>query len=219
MITIQIDFFTVKFYLYLSGYPECDNLLSVRIIAGSSKGKTLFSPPETTRPTSDRAREGLFSSLESEFGSIADLNFLDLFSGSGAVGVEALSRGAAQVISVEGHGPTSSVAEKNFGLVNNPQGKFAVINSTAERYVGANHNIEFDIIFMDPPYDLTNSAIESLIADIELHGLLKERGLIAIERESKKTPFTWPAPFVQEKIRSYGQGSIFYGGRPASVLP
>jgi len=191
----------------------------MRIIAGSSKGKTLFSPPDTTRPTSDRAREGLFSSLESEFGSIADLNFLDLFAGSGAVGVEALSRGAAHVYSIEQHDATARVASKNFELVNNSEGKFAVINSSALRFVSAPHQITFDIIFMDPPYDLANADIEELIQQIHTHGLLSDRGLIAIERASKKTPFQWPEPFIQEKIRSYGQGSIFYGGRPASVLP
>ena len=64
----------------------------MRIIGGSAKGKNLFSPSDKTRPTSDRAREGLFSSLESEFGSMHELSFLDLFAGSGAVGVEALDR-------------------------------------------------------------------------------------------------------------------------------
>lgn len=191
----------------------------MRIIAGSSKGKTLFSPPETTRPTSDRAREGLFSSLESEFGSINNLNVLDLFAGSGAVGVEALSRGAANVFAVEQHEPTSRIAQKNFELVKNASGKFTVINSPALRFVSAPRQITFDIIFMDPPYEVSNSDIEELVTAIELNGLLAERGLIAIERASKNSPFAWPAPFIQEKIRSYGQGSIFYGGRPASVLP
>ncbi len=191
----------------------------MRIIAGSSKGKTLLSPPETTRPTSDRAREGLFSSLESEFGSMQDLNILDLFSGSGAVGVEALSRGAANVFSVEQHEATARVAQQNFELVTTAAGKFTVINSPAMRFVSAPHQITFDIIFMDPPYELSNQEIEELIEKIEENGLLAERGLIAIERASKQSPFQWPAPFIQEKIRSYGQGSIFYGGRPASVLP
>ena len=101
----------------------------MRIIAGSSKGKTLFSPPLTTRPTSDRAREGLFSSLDSAFGGMEGLAFLDLFAGSGAVGVEALSRGGREVIAVEQHAPTSAVAIKNFELVNNPAGKFTVVTA------------------------------------------------------------------------------------------
>ncbi len=191
----------------------------MRIIAGSSKGKTLFSPTGKTRPTSDRAREGLFSSLDSEFGSMSELNFLDLFSGSGAVGVEALSRGAANVYSVEDHSPTAGIAAKNFELVSNPSGKFTVITSTAERFVANPHQISFDIIFMDPPYDLANSEIENILTEINSNNLLKRNGIIAIERETKKAQFAWPEPFIEEKVRSYGQGSIFYGGYSASVLP
>ncbi len=191
----------------------------MRIIAGSSKGKTLFSPTEKTRPTSDRAREGLFSSLESEFGSMNELNFLDLYSGSGAVGVEALSRGAANVFSVEDHEPTARIATQNFELVKNPAGKFSVISTTAERFVAAPHQISFDIIFMDPPYEVSNLVIEQLLTDIYENNLLKRNGIVAIERETKMKPFNWPSPFIQEKIRSYGQGSIFYGGYSASVLP
>ena len=191
----------------------------MRIIAGSSKGKTLFSPTGKTRPTSDRAREGLFSSLDSEFGSMSELNFLDLFSGSGAVGVEALSRGAANVYSVEDHSPTAGIAAKNFELVSNPSGEFTVITSTAERFVATPHQISFDIIFMDPPYDLANSEIEKILTEINSNNLLKRNGIIAIERETKKAQFAWPEPFIEEKVRSYGQGSIFYGGYSASVLP
>ena len=191
----------------------------MRIIAGSSKGKTLFSPTGKTRPTSDRAREGLFSSLESEFGSMHDLNFLDLYSGSGAVGVEALSRGATNVYAIEDHAPTAVIATKNFELVNNVSGKFQVISTTAERFVSAAHQLAFDIIFMDPPYEVSNDVIEKLLLDIHSNNLLKRNGIIAIERETKKTPFPWPEPFIAEKVRSYGQGSIFYGGYSASVLP
>ena len=148
-----------------------------------------------------------------------ELNFLDLYSGSGAVGVEPLSRGATNVYSVEDHSPTAGVATKNFELVNNTSGKFQVISTTAERFVGSAHQVSFDIIFMDPPYDVTNDVIEKLLVDIHSNNLLKRNGIVAIERETKKTPFTWPQPFIAEKVRSYGQGSIFYGGYSASVLP
>ena len=191
----------------------------MRIIAGSSKGKTLFSPPLTTRPTSDRAREGLFSSLDSAFGGMEGLAFLDLFAGSGAVGVEALSRGGREVIAVEQHAPTSAVAIKNFELVNNPAGKFTVVTAPAARYLSTPHAEGFDIIFMDPPYELSNAEIESMLLSIHINGLLKENGLIAIERRSKASPFSWSPAFELEKVRSYGQGSIFYGGRPVKVLP
>ena len=194
----------------------------MRIIAGSAKGKTLISPPDArTRPTSDRAREGLFSSLVSEFGSLSGLHFLDLFAGSGAVGVEALSRGAAIVHAVESDGDMGNVAIANFQLVKSAAGSYRVFHTKSERFLEldrAKENGRYDIIFMDPPYDLANSAIEQLLSTIASHELLQPTGIIAIERESKRDPFSWPSTFSEIKVRSYGQGSIYYGGYSASVL-
>lgn len=198
----------------------------MRIIAGSAKGKTLLSPPDArTRPTSDRAREGLFSSLESEFGSINDLAFLDLFAGSGADGVEALSRGATLVHAVESNSEMSRIASANFELVKSPVGKFKVIHSSAKKYLDNEFTFHqapesgFDIIFMDPPYELPNSDITDLLLSIVRGNLLKHYGIIAIERETKSKPFEWPEGMEEIKVRSYGQGSIYYGGYSASVLP
>lgn len=196
----------------------------MRIIAGSAKGKTLLSPTDTrVRPTSDRAREGLFSSLESSFGSLDDLLFLDLFAGSGAVGVEALSRGARTVHAVEAEGEVGNLAIANFQLIKNPVGKYRVFHMKAFGFLQSEHPIrsdgsKYDIIFMDPPYNVSNEEIELLLQTIVDRDLLAPRGLIAIERETKGRPFIWPASLELEKIRSYGQGSIFYGGYSASVL-
>ena len=196
---------------------------TLRIISGSAKGKTLFSPPGSkTRPTSDRAREGLFSSLLSEFSTFSGLQFLDLFAGSGAVGVEALSRGAAIVHAVESEGEMGNIAISNFKLVRSPLGAYRVFHSKAERFlesVTASEIGRYDIIFMDPPYDLTNFAIEEMLKTIVERGLLQPAGIIAIERESKGRPFLWSVELQELKVRSYGQGSIFYGGHSASVLP
>ena len=105
--------------------------MSMRIIAGIGKGRKLFSPPSITRPTSDRAREGLFSSLISTFGTLEGLHFLDLFAGSAAVGVEALSRGAALVEAVESNSVSADVCEENFALLSSLTGvgKFKIIAS------------------------------------------------------------------------------------------
>lgn len=190
----------------------------MRIIAGLAKGKLLNSPSARTRPTSDRAREGLFSSLESEFGSIEGLFVLDLFAGSGAVGVEALSRGAKLVHAVEKDALTCEVAIANFRMVKNPPGDFHLFKISALAYVASSRDVGYDIIFMDPPYEVENDFIEELLTDIHKNHLLRPGGLIAIERASKGNPFTWPQPYRAEKIRSYGQGSIFYGVDSASVL-
>ena len=187
--------------------------MSMRIIAGLGKGRRLFSPPSITRPTSDRAREGLFSSLISTFGTLEGLHFLDLFAGSGAVGVEALSRGAGLVESVENNSSSAEVCEKNFALLlNQPNlGKFKVHKTTTFEYLNHVANKQFEIIFIDPPYEVSNLEIEKILRKIESNNLLSKFGVIAIERDAKGQPFTWPDAFEEVKIRSYGQGAIHYG--------
>ena len=190
----------------------------MRIIAGSGKGKRLNSPEdERVRPTSDRAREGLFSSLESEFGSLTDLYFLDLFAGSGAVGVEALSRGAEIVHAVEEE--VGELTASNFALLSDPVGQYKVFRNRADRFLESDAALRYDIIFMDPPYEMTNEEITELLQTIKDRNLIQPRGIITIERRSKSAPFTWPDGMECEKVRSYGQGSMFYGGYSASVLP
>lgn len=190
----------------------------MRIIAGSAKGKKLNSPEdERVRPTSDRAREGLFSSLESAFGSLTDLYFLDLFAGSGAVGVEALSRGAEIVHAVEDE--VSELTTSNFALVGKGVGKYKVFKNRAKRFLESDAALKYDIIFMDPPYEISNEEITELLQIIKERNLIQPRGIITIERRTKTAPFTWPEGMECEKVRSYGQGSMFYGGYSASVLP
>ena len=187
--------------------------MSMRIIAGSGKGRKLFSPPSITRPTSDRAREGLFSSLISTFGTLDGLHFLDLFAGSGAVGVEALSRGAGLVESVESKSESAQVCEKNFGLLlNQPNlGKFKVHETSTFEYINHLANKQFEIIFLDPPYEVANIEIEKILRKILSGNLLGKFGVIAIERDAKAAAFTWPDGLQEVKVRSYGQGAIHYG--------
>ena len=187
--------------------------MSMRIIAGFGKWRKLFSPPSITRPTSDRAREGLFSSLISTFGTLDGLHFLDLFAGSGAVGVEALSRGAGLVESVESNSESAQVCEKNFGLLlNQPNlGKFKVHETSTFEYINHLANKQFEIIFLDPPYEVANIEIEKILRKILSGNLLGKFGVIAIERDAKAAAFTWPDGLQEVKVRSYGQGAIHYG--------
>lgn len=191
----------------------------MRIIAGSAKGKTLMSPPMTTRPTSDRAREAFFSAIESAFNlidgwDVDSISFLDLFSGSGAVGVEALSRGAACVVAVEQNEEAAEVTLSNSELVTHRFGSFQLNRMDVKTYLSSIRGIDdgFDIIFLDPPYELSNEEITSILELIKRNGFLSEHGLVAIERKTKSRPFEWPAGMVLEKKRSYGEASIYYGG-------
>ena len=187
--------------------------MSMRIIAGIGKGRKLFSPPSITRPTSDRAREGLFSSLTSTFTSLEGLHFLDLFAGSGAVGVEALSRGAALVEVVESAQVSADVCKQNFELLSSQSGvgKFKVHCKTAFEFLNHTASEPYEIIYIDPPYEVANSEIEKILKKILALNLLNKHGVVAIERDAKAKPFSWPDGFTEDKIRSYGAGSIHYG--------
>ena len=187
--------------------------MSMRIIAGIGKGRKLFSPPSITRPTSDRAREGLFSSLISTFGTLEGLHFLDLFAGSAAVGVEALSRGAALVEAVESNSVSADTCEENFALLSSLAGigKFKVHNKTVFEFLNHTASNPYEIIYIDPPYEVANSEIEKILKKIISLNLLSKFGVIAIERDGKVKAFTWPPSLTELKVRSYGAGSIHYG--------
>ena len=187
--------------------------MSMRIIAGIGKGRKLFSPPSITRPTSDRAREGLFSSLTSTFTSLEGLHFLDLFAGSGAVGVEALSRGAALVEAVESAQVSADVCKQNFELLSSQSGvgKFKVHCKTTFEFLKHTASEPYEIIYIDPPYEVANSEIEKILKKILALNLLNKHGVVAIERDAKAKSFSWPDGFTEDKIRSYGAGSIHYG--------
>lgn len=184
----------------------------MRIIAGLGKGRNLISPISSTRPTSDRAREALFSTLESEFGSINDLAFLDLYCGSGAVGVEAISRGAAVVYAVDKDEKATHVARQNFELLQSITGigSHNVITSSVGKYLENGAVMKFDVIFLDPPYDLPNNEIEKNLKALVRNDFLKSSSVIAIERDSKSKPLAWPEGLHEVKVRKYGAASIIY---------
>lgn len=184
----------------------------MRIIAGLAKGRNLISPSGATRPTSDRAREALFSTLESEFGSIHDLTFLDLYCGSGAVGAEALSRGAAVVYAVDNDEKATSVTRQNFALLENISGigTTSVITSSVGKFLDKTSELKFDVVFLDPPYDLPNNEIEKTLSSLVKNGFLKSSAVVAIERDSKSKRLNWPLGLKELKERKYGAATIFY---------
>jgi 16S rRNA (guanine966-N2)-methyltransferase len=185
----------------------------MRIIAGLGKGRKLFSPPSITRPTSDRAREGLFSSLTSTFSTLEGLHFLDLYAGSGAVGVEALSRGAALVEAVESNSVSAQVCEDNFALISKLDGvgKYKVHTKTVFEFLNHTARKSYEIIYIDPPYEVENIEVEKILKKILALGLINRVGLVAIERDAKAKSFTWPDGLSELKVRSYGAGAIHYG--------
>jgi 16S rRNA (guanine966-N2)-methyltransferase len=155
----------------------------------------------------------LFSSLISSFGTLEGLHFLDLFAGSGAVGVEALSRGAALVEAVENNPISAGICEQNFALLTKIEGvgKFKVHVKTTFEFLNHTASNPYEIIYIDPPYEVANTEIEKILKKILALNLLSKFGVIAIERDGKVKAFSWPDGLEEQKVRSYGAGSIHYG--------
>lgn len=184
----------------------------MRIIAGLAKGRNLISPQGAVRPTSDRAREALFSTLESEFGSLNDLNFLDLYCGSGAVSAEALSRGAGFVQAVDKEEKATTVARSNHEMMKNilGVGSSSVVTISVARFLERAPEVKFDIVFLDPPYDTSDVEVSKVLQGLVENSFLKSGSVVAIERDSKRPPINWPGGLRPLKERKYGAATIFY---------
>lgn len=192
----------------------------MRIIAGVAKGRTLSTVSGATRPTSDRAREGLFSSLTSEFGDFLGLHVLDLFAGSGAVGFEALSRGATLVHSVEKESDAIKTITTNSELVAKagPTGKFHLYSMSVQRFVSDPAHDQYHLVYIDPPYDFPSSELEEILRLLAQGNFLKGDAFIAVERRAKGGQFTWPQSYEPVRERNYGQATIYYANA-APITP
>lgn len=184
----------------------------MRIIAGVAKGRTLSTVSGTTRPTSDRAREGLFSSLLSEFGDFLGLNFLDLFAGSGAIALEALSRGASLVHCVEKDERANKTILTNSELLmsSKPAGKFHLYSMSVQKFLEQPKTTDYHIIYVDPPYDFPDGDLYACLSTLKSGGFLHADAVIAVERASKRSAFEWPEGYEALRERNYGQAVIYY---------
>lgn len=142
------------------------------------------SPPDTrTRPTSDRLRETLFNILAPQ---IEGSRFLDLCSGTGAIGIEALSRGASHVTFVDRSRKACALIEENLDLLGVPEERTEVLSNSAENFAGRKHEIGWDIAFFDPPYDTDYGVVLFEFGSPE-SSLLNDGGLLIAEHHSKNT--------------------------------
>ncbi|HZG04939.1 MAG TPA: 16S rRNA (guanine(966)-N(2))-methyltransferase RsmD [Streptomyces sp.] len=182
-----------------------------RVIAGTAGGRRLAVPPgQGTRPTSDRAREGLFSTWESLLGSLAGLRVLDLYGGSGAVGLEALSRGAAHVLLVESDARAVRTIRQNVRGVGLPGAE--VRTGRAEQVVrGPVPEEPYDLVFLDPPYAVGDDDVREILLTLRARGWLADDALATVERSTRGGEFRWPAGFEGLRSRRYGEGTLWYG--------
>jgi 16S rRNA (guanine966-N2)-methyltransferase len=186
----------------------------MRVIAGSAGGVRLAVPKSGVRPTMDRVKAAIFSSLG---GAIIDARVLDLFAGSGALGIEALSRGAASVLFVEEDRQSTEAIEKNLAKTKLGGG---VCRQEVFEFLKRSSGLEkFQIIFADPPYEKTKSGerfTEKLLTNRELAQLLELDGVFVLEkRPAEQTPATKFWDIV--RARKYGATEVLFLRRPPSA--
>ncbi|MEE2033973.1 16S rRNA (guanine(966)-N(2))-methyltransferase RsmD [Rhodococcus chondri] len=176
-----------------------------RIVAGRAGGRRLKVPPRGTRPTSERVREALFSSLEArmDFDGAA---VLDLYAGSGALGLEALSRGAAHVTLVESDAKAAGVIRENIaavglgGAVLRAAPVAAVLAAAADRV--------YDLVIADPPYDLADTAVTGVLAALVDGRWVGEDSMVVVERSTRSPETKWPDAFDPGRTRKYGETRV-----------
>jgi 16S rRNA (guanine966-N2)-methyltransferase len=182
-----------------------------RIIAGWAGSLQLRAPTSGTRPTSDRVREAIFSALEAA-DALRDARVLDLYAGSGALGLEAVSRGAASAVLVDKAGGAATVLRQNVALLKRAApGPFDV--TVQQRAVptfltsAAEEARTVDLVFLDPPYALTDAAVRHDLA--ALQPLLSPGATVVLERSSRSAPLEpLPDGLVLTRIRTYGDTAV-----------
>jgi 16S rRNA (guanine966-N2)-methyltransferase len=183
-----------------------------RIIGGVAGGRRITVPAGNgTRPTADRVREALFSSLEAEFGSFDGLHVLDLYSGSGAIGLEALSRGAERVVLVESDRKAAEVIAANIKAVGLP-GATLLTRPVEKVAVGNDPGSPIDLVFADPPYKLETEQLQDVLTALAANGWLADDAVVVVER-AKREPWDWPEGFAALRDRKYGEARLWYGHR------
>jgi 16S rRNA (guanine966-N2)-methyltransferase len=174
-----------------------------RIISGTARGRKLRVPADVTRPTSDRAREGLFSSLQVRFGFDGE-TVLDLFAGSGALGLEAGSRGAAEVTLVDDNHRACETIRANAEVVGHPN--VHVVESKASSFLATAPRARYSMVLADPPYELSDEAVDEMVA--ALVPTLTTDAVVVVERHVASEEVTWPEGFEKTnqklKKRTYG---------------
>lgn len=201
-----------------------------RIVAGTVGGRTLQVPPRGTRPTSERVREAIFSRLE-HLGVVDDARVLDLYAGSGALGLEAASRGAVDVTLVDSARAAADVARRNVAALG--LGGVRVVTQPAEAFVagvaaaaqrtavggeagasdpGRGGHGPYHLVLVDPPYDVTAEALERVLAHLAVPGVLDPAAVVVVERSTRTPEPSWPDGWELVARKDYGETTVFFVG-------
>ncbi|CAB4611269.1 unannotated protein [freshwater metagenome] len=184
-----------------------------RIIAGSAKGRRLSVPAKGTRPTSDRVRESLFNTVNSELLAAdeewSSVSALDLYAGTGALGIEAASRGAASVLLVEKNRAAADVIRRNIEHADLPS--VSLLAAGVNDLLRRTPPVAFTMVFADPPYDVTATSLETLLDQLCSAGWIAGDALVIVERSSTDHQSPLPKHWIDLAQRRYGDTTLWYG--------
>ncbi len=183
-----------------------------RIVAGTLGGRRISTPPgRDTRPTSDRVREALFSTLDS-LAAVVGARFVDLYAGSGAVGLEAASRGASAVLLVESDPKAARIARANIATLG-VEGRCELVVARALPTLARGAAEPYDVVFADPPYSMEEAEVGATLEALFAGGWLTPDAVVVVERSSRSPEPAWPAGVTVAHRRRYGETTLWYGRR------
>jgi 16S rRNA (guanine966-N2)-methyltransferase len=185
--------------------------MTPRIVSGSAGGRRLRTPAGAgTRPTSDRVKEALFSALEAQLGTLVGRRFLDVFAGSGAIGLEARSRGAAAVTLMERDPAAAGLIRANAKTLGLDQ-VTVVAGSAGAAAAREPEGGGYDVCFLDPPYATSPVQLATLLVTLLQSGWLDPGGLVVLERSRRDGEWSWPGGFEHLRAKRYGETMLWYG--------
>lgn len=183
-----------------------------RIVAGSLGGRRLVAPAgRDTRPTSERVREGLFNALSTRTDLVGS-HFADLYAGSGAAGLEAISRGAASALLVESDQRAVRAIRNNVATLG-VGAAVTIVVDRVERLLARSPDRKLGVVFADPPYSVPDEAVDTMLTSLVLGGWLAEEAVVVVERSSRTADLTWVVGITPDGSRRYGETTLWYGRR------
>jgi 16S rRNA (guanine966-N2)-methyltransferase len=187
-----------------------------RIVGGTAGGRRLEVPKgDETRPTSEMVREALFGALDAR-GAVRGARVLDLFAGSGALGLEAASRGAADVVLVDASRQATVVARRNVAAIGLP--RVAVVLSSVERYLAGRPAAPQHLVLLDPPYGIGEDVVAAVLRALVAGSWLAADATVVVERSSRNLEPRWPEGLERTAVRRYGETTL-WTAHPTATVP